>query len=88
MKLADPCTYRIVAKSTTLLLPPDDPVKVEAYAALDELIRTYQRLDDSLLQAAEIDSETEAQVRPLLAKAITGMERLRAALIASIEIPV
>jgi hypothetical protein len=88
MKIADPCTYRIVAKSTTLLLPTNDHVKVEVFAALDELIRTYQQLDDCLLQAAEVDSETEARVKPLLQKTISGTERLKTALVASIEIPV
>lgn len=50
LKVADPCTYRIIAKSTTVLLDEGDAAKARAFGSLFELIQTYQRLDDCLLQ--------------------------------------
>ena len=39
LKLADPCTFRILVKNTTLLMAPEDPLRVEAYSVLDTLVR-------------------------------------------------
>lgn len=50
LKLADPCTFRILLKNTTVLLEPSHPLKRQSYATLEELLRSYQRLDDALLQ--------------------------------------
>ena len=87
LNLADPCTYRIIAKSTTVLLPDGDPTRAKAFRSLAELIRTYERLDDCLLQAGELDSETVHDVKPLLRQAIAETERFRAAIATCIAQP-
>jgi hypothetical protein len=86
-KLADPCTFRILVKNTTVLLPAGDPLRARTFDTLDQLVLTYQRLDDALLQAGEWDSETRAQVAPLLSSTIELQTRLRDALIECIALP-
>lgn len=38
-KLADPCTFRIVVKNTTLFMNDEDPLRLQAYNSLDSLVR-------------------------------------------------
>ena len=86
-KLADPCTFRIIVRTTSVLLDKDDQLKQRMYATLDELIRSYQRLDDALLQAGEWDSETRDQVDPLLANTIKLQEQLKDDITECIALP-
>ena len=40
IKIADPCTFRLIAKNVTSLLPKDQrELKVKTYKQLDELIQ-------------------------------------------------
>ncbi len=40
IKIADPCTFRLIAKNVTSLLPKDQhDLKVKTYKQLDELIQ-------------------------------------------------
>jgi hypothetical protein len=87
MKLSDPCTFRLLIKNVTLLLPDRHPLRLEAYATLDTLVQVYGRLDSALLQAGEVDSETLPQVAPLLDKAIGLQRHLKECLVACIALP-
>lgn len=41
-KILQVCTFRLVLKNAASLLENDDPVKLEATAALDNLIRCFR----------------------------------------------
>lgn len=88
LQLSDTCTFRILAKNVSVLSADDDPAKVAAFATLDGLISSYERLDGVLLQAGEVDSETRAQVVPLLDRTIELQAELRERLLALIAAPV
>lgn len=75
--LADPCTFRIIVKNTTLLMDETDPLKMETVENLDMLIRSYQQLDDVLLSAGDVDSETASKVKPTLDRTIALQTELR-----------
>eukprot|EP00892_Ulva_mutabilis_P009327 jgi/Ulvmu1/6767/UM030_0105.1 len=77
LNLADPCTFRIIVKNTTLLLDNDSPLRKETMDALGMVIRSYQQLDDVLLSAGDVDSETESKVAPTLARTIALQTDLR-----------
>jgi hypothetical protein len=46
------CTFRLVLKNAASLLDKDDPLKVNADAALDALIRSFVALDRLLADGA------------------------------------
>lgn len=75
--LADPCTFRIIVKNTTILMDDNDSLKIETKEALELLIRSYQLLDDVLLSAGDVDSETEGKVAPTLERTIALQADLR-----------
>lgn len=77
LNLADPCTFRIIVKNTTLLMDEDDTLKKDTLATLETLIRSYQQLDDVLLSAGDVDSETEDKVKPTLQRTIALQTDLR-----------
>lgn len=56
IKIADPCTFRLIAKNVTSLLPRDqNDLKVKTYKQLNELIQSFQLLDDIVDMAQEGD---------------------------------
>lgn len=77
LNLADPCTFRIIVKNTTLLLDDTNPLKRDTLEALELVIRSYQQLDDVLLSAGDVDSETESKVAPTLERTIALQTDLR-----------
>lgn len=77
LNLADPCTFRIIVKNTTLLMDENDTLKMDTLATLETLIRSYQQLDDVLLSAGDVDSETEDKVKPTLERTIALQTDLR-----------
>jgi hypothetical protein len=50
IKLADPCTFRLIIKNITALSPPG--VREAAYAQVDDLVLSYQKLDAYLEMAS------------------------------------
>lgn len=77
LKLADPCTFRIIVKNTTLLMDGNSPLRIETWNTLDELIRSYTKLDSALIQAGELDSETKWEVVPLLDQTMDLCDKLK-----------
>ena len=46
IKIADPCTFRLIAKNVTSLLPKDQrELKVKTYKQLDEMIQYAHTFD-------------------------------------------
>ncbi|KAL3132429.1 hypothetical protein ABBQ32_008987 [Trebouxia sp. C0010 RCD-2024] len=56
IRIADPCTFRLIAKNVTGLLPKEqNDLKIKTYKQLNELIQSFQLLDDIVDMAQEGD---------------------------------
>ncbi|KAL3156665.1 hypothetical protein ABBQ38_000946 [Trebouxia sp. C0009 RCD-2024] len=56
IRIADPCTFRLIAKNVTGLLPREQKdLKVKTYKQLNELIQSFQLLDDIVDMAQDGD---------------------------------
>lgn len=63
VKIADPCTFRLIAKNVTSLLPKDQQnLKVKTYKELEQLIQSFQLLDDIVDMAQEGDGTARERV--------------------------
>lgn len=63
IKIADPCTFRLIAKNVTSLLPREQrDLKVKTYKQLEELIQSFQLLDDIVDMAQEGDGTARERV--------------------------
>lgn len=63
IKIADPCTFRLIAKNVTSLLPREQrELKVKTYKQLEELIQSFQLLDDIVDMAQQGDGTARERV--------------------------
>lgn len=74
VRIADPCTYRLIYKNATTLTQSAELVGA-AGAQLDEVIRSFQLLDSYLDTAQQGDAEAQRAVPGLLQRCIDANTR-------------
>ncbi|XP_065011469.1 uncharacterized protein LOC135640701 isoform X2 [Musa acuminata AAA Group] len=69
------CTFRLIVKNAASLLDKNNPVKLEAEVALDDLIRSFSLLGDVIIDGNfQVEADRE-KVKDGLAKTISSLDK-------------
>lgn len=79
--IVDPCTYRLIAKNVTKLVPSKDTELVqETNASLEQLLRSYHLLDEALERSEDGDAAMRTKVFERMTTLQTNLGRFEASI--------
>lgn len=79
--IGDPCTFRLIVKNITSLSPQTDPLRVEAEAALADVLASFENLESVLGGAVRSGAtQPDEAVRKAFGTAFSANARLEASI--------